>query len=197
VVAKNTLTKLAAKEAGLEGVDDLLKGPTGIVFAEGDPIAGAKAFMEVARRFPALQIKGAFVEGHVFDEEGAKGLATVESREISMAKIAGLLQSPLSRIAYLLQAPVQRIAYALAERGKQGGDASAPDTEPTEAAAAPAQEAPETEASAPVPEASETEASAPETGSIDAPPAPEPVASAPEADAPEADAAPTTETGSG
>ena len=121
VIAKNTLTKLAAKEAGIDGIDDLLQGPTGIVFADGDPIAGAKAFAEVARRFPALLLKGAYVEGHVFDEAGAKGLATVEAREVSLAKIAGLLQSPLSRIAYLLQAPIQRLAYALAERGKQGG----------------------------------------------------------------------------
>ena len=125
VVAKNTLTKLAAKEAGLEGVDELLQGPTGIVFADGDPIAGAKAFMEVARRFPALQLKGAYVEGHVFDEDGAKALATVEARDVSLAKIAGLLNSPISRIAYLLQAPIQRMAYALAERGKQGGGGAA------------------------------------------------------------------------
>ncbi len=136
VVAKNTLTKLAAKEAGLEGVDGLLQGPTGIVFADGDPIAGAKAFMEVARRFPALQLKGAYVEGHLFDEDGAKGLATVEAREVSLAKIAGLLQSPISRIAYLLQAPIQRMAYALAERGRQGsGGADEPAAAEPEASA--------------------------------------------------------------
>jgi large subunit ribosomal protein L10 len=127
VVAKNTLTKLAAKEAGLEGVDDILQGPTGIVFADGDPIAGAKAFVEVARRFPALQLKGAYVEGHVFDEEAAKALATVDAKEVSLAKIAGLLRSPLSRIAYVLQAPVQRLAYALAERGQQPGGGATPE----------------------------------------------------------------------
>src|SRR5207249_1129032 len=54
VVAKNTLTKLAAKEAGLEGVEELLVGPTGIVFSQGDPIAAAKALMDAARRFPAI-----------------------------------------------------------------------------------------------------------------------------------------------
>jgi large subunit ribosomal protein L10 len=149
VVAKNTLTKLAAKEAGLDGVDELLRGPTGIVFADGDPIDGAKAFMEVARRFPALQIKGAFMEGHFYDEEGAKGLATVEPREVSLAKIAGLLVSPLSRVAYLLQAPVQRIAYALAERGKQD-DGSASVEAPADAGAAPEARASEAE---PEPEA--------------------------------------------
>jgi large subunit ribosomal protein L10 len=206
VIAKNTLTKLAAKEAGIEGVDDLLQGPTGIVFADGDPIAGAKAFAEVARRFPALILKGAYVEGHVFDEEGAKGLSTVEAREVSLAKVAGLLQAPLSRIAYLLQAPLQRLAYALAERGKQEGSAPAeakPDA--TEASAdAPAEtdggapsaaeeptvtveaaETPEPDEEPAAPEASEAEAheaAAPEVAEAVAPeaeaPANEPDASA-------------------
>ena len=198
VVAKNTLTKLAAKEAGLEGVDDLLKGPTGIVFADGDPIAGAKAFMEVARRFPALQIKGAFMEGHVFDEEGAKGLATVEPREVSLAKIAGLLQSPLSRIAYLLQAPVQRIAYALAERGKQD-DGTAPQAAPVpEAVAAEVPASEVSEAEVPEAAASEPEATEPDaTAATDAAGSPEAEASAPAVEAVEADAATDTDTGSG
>jgi large subunit ribosomal protein L10 len=119
VVAKNTLTRLAAKEAGLEGVDDLLTGPTGIVFSQGDPIAAAKALMDAARRFPAIVVKGAWVEGHLLGDEDARSLATIEPKDVSVAKVAGLLQSPVSRIAYLLQAPLQRIAYALAERGKQ------------------------------------------------------------------------------
>ncbi len=119
VVAKNTLTRLAAQEAGVEGVDALLSGPTGIVFSDGDPIAAAKALMDAARRFPAIVVKGAWVEGHVLGEDDAKALATIEPKEVSIAKVAGLLQSPVSRMAYLLQAPLQRIAYALAERGRQ------------------------------------------------------------------------------
>jgi large subunit ribosomal protein L10 len=119
IVAKNTLTKLAAEQAGLEGVEALLTGPTGIVFSDGDPIAAAKALMDAARRFPAILVKGAWVEGHVLGEDDAKALATIEPKEVSVAKVAGLLQSPVSRVAYLLQAPLQRIAYALAERGRQ------------------------------------------------------------------------------
>jgi large subunit ribosomal protein L10 len=168
VIAKNTLTRLAAKEAGLDGVDPLLQGPTGIVFADGDPIEGAKAFMEVARRFPALQLKGAYLEGHLFDEEQAKGLASIEAREVSFAKIAGLLQAPLARIAFVLQAPLQRIAYALAERGRQAPEAEAaaeaPTAEPEAANEAPAaeaeapSEAPAAEAGAPSEAATEAEA---------------------------------------
>jgi large subunit ribosomal protein L10 len=195
MVAKNTLTKLAAKEAGLEGVDEILQGPTGIVFADGDPIAGAKAFLEVARRFPALQLKGAYVEGQLLGEEAAKGLATVEPKEISLARIAGLLQAPLTRIAYLLQAPIQRMAYALAERGKQGdGPVDAAETAPEASASDDAAAAPEPEAS---PEA-ETDAPSPEASPEPEPesePEPEPevpadeASSEAEAEAPEAVAA--------
>jgi large subunit ribosomal protein L10 len=118
-VTKNTLTKLAAREAGLDGVEDLLTGPTAIAFMRGDAVAGAKALLETARRFPALEVKGALIEGHLLDAERAKALATIDSKEVSVAKVAGMLQAPLSRTAYLLRAPLQRIAYALAERGRQ------------------------------------------------------------------------------
>lgn len=118
-VAKNTLTRLAAHAAGLDSVVELLEGPTAIAFMQGDPIVGAKALIDASKRFPAIVVKGALVEGRTFGAEQAQALATVESREVSLAKLAGLLQSPLSRIAYLMQAPVQRLAYALAERGRQ------------------------------------------------------------------------------
>jgi large subunit ribosomal protein L10 len=171
VVAKNTLTKLAAKEAGLEGVDPLLEGPTGIVFADGDPIEGAKAFMEVARRFPALLLKGAYLEGHVFDEEQAKGLASIEAREVSFAKVAGLLQAPLARIAFVLHAPLQRIAYALAERGRQVPEADPAEPEATSEGPAAEADAAETEATS-EPEAtsegSEAEAEAEPAGEPEA-----------------------------
>ena len=118
-VVKNTLTKIAAKEAGLEDVLELLEGPSAVAFIVGDPIRGAKAVLEATRRFPALVVKGALIEGRVFREEQARALATIEPTEVSMAKVAGLLQAPVAKIGYLLQAPLQRIAYALAERGRQ------------------------------------------------------------------------------
>ena len=125
-VSKNTLARLAAKDAGLQDVLQLLEGPTAIAFFDGDPIAGAKALLDMSRRFAALEVKGALVEGHTMGEEAAKSLATLDSKEVSVAKVAGMLQVPLQRIAYLLQAPVQRIAYALAERGRQDGPATEP-----------------------------------------------------------------------
>jgi large subunit ribosomal protein L10 len=120
-VAKNTLTRLAVREVGLEDAVALLEGPTAIAFLDGDAVVGAKAVLDLTKRFPALVVKGALVEGRVLGAEDAQSLATLESKEISLAKVAGMLQAPLSRIAFLLQAPAQRIAYALAERGRQGG----------------------------------------------------------------------------
>ncbi len=119
VVSKNTLTRIAVREAGLDDMIGLVDGPTAIAFLDGDAVAGAKALLDAGRRFPALQVKGARIEGHVLDESGTKALATIDSKDESLAKVAGLLTAPLVRTAYLLQAPMQRIAYALAERGRQ------------------------------------------------------------------------------
>ena len=125
-VSKNTLTRIAARESGMEAVVDLLEGPTAIAFINGDPVAGAKALMDAAKRFPAVVVKGALVEGRPLGPEEAKSLATLETKEVSLAKLAGLLQAPLGRIAFVLQAPMSRIAYALAERGRQQEPAPEP-----------------------------------------------------------------------
>jgi large subunit ribosomal protein L10 len=118
-VVKNTLTRLAAREAGLEEVLAVLEGPTAVAFIGGDAVRGAKAVLEVTRRFPALVVKGAVIEGRFLAEEHARGLATLEAKEVSVAKVAGMLQAPLAKTIYLLRAPLQRIAFALAERGRQ------------------------------------------------------------------------------
>jgi large subunit ribosomal protein L10 len=123
-VVKNTLSRIAAREAGLEAAADLLEGPTAIAFFTGDAVAGAKSVLELSKRFPALVVKGALIEGRVLGEDQARSLATLESKEVSVAKLAGMLQAPLSRMAYLLRAPLARIAFALAERGRQAGPAA-------------------------------------------------------------------------
>ncbi|MBA3552740.1 MAG: 50S ribosomal protein L10 [Actinobacteria bacterium] len=126
VVVKNTLTRLAARDAGLDGVVPMLEGPTAIAFMGGDPLGGAKALLEMAKRFPALGVKGALVEGQILAEEGARSLATLDAKDVSLGKVAGILQAPLSRITYVLRAPLQRIAFALAERGRRAEAAGGP-----------------------------------------------------------------------
>jgi len=201
LVTKNTLTRIAVKEAGLdERVLDLLEGPTAVAFMGGDPVAGAKVLVDSAKRFPTLVVKGAVVEGRILTETEAEGLATLDSREVSFAKVAGLLTAPLSRVAYLLQAPVQRIAFALAERGRQAGEAEpeAPVAAPAEpeptpvtpTAEIPEREAPEAAAEAPEPQVGEAEAPEPEVAEAEAP---EPEAAQAEAPEPEAAAEPEAE----
>ena len=119
-VTKNTLTRLAVREAGIAGRGGAAGGPDRHRLPDGDAVAGAKVVLDLTKRFPALVVKGALIEGRVLGAEDASSLATLETREVSLAKVAGILQAPLSRIAYLLQAPLQRIAFALAERGQAG-----------------------------------------------------------------------------
>jgi large subunit ribosomal protein L10 len=138
VVAKNTLARLAVKGAGLDELLPMLEGPTAITFLKGDAVAGAKVLLDMSKRFPALQIKGALVDGTVMGEEQAKSLATLESKEVSFGKLAGMLQAPLARMIFLLQAPVQRMAYALAEHARQGGVDTSPPAEEASAEEAPA-----------------------------------------------------------
>jgi len=182
VVTKNTLARLAAKKAGLDDLLPMLEGPTAVAFLKGDAFAGAKALLDLTKRFPAVQVKGALVDGMIMDGEQARGLASLDSREVSLGKIAGMLQAPLARMVYLLQAPLARIAFALGEHARQGGavlEASEP-----EAAGAPAAE-PEAAADAEAPAAEEA---APEAEAAAEPevPAEEPEA-APEAEAPPAE----------
>jgi large subunit ribosomal protein L10 len=169
VVAKNTLARLAAKGAGLDELLPMLEGPTAITFLRGDAVAGAKVLLDMSKKFPALQVKGALVDGTVMGEEQAKSLATLESKEVSLGKLAGMLQAPLARMVFLLQAPLQRMAYALAERARQGGvDTSAPAEDAP--ADDPAEEAPadapavEASADAPAEEAPAAEASTEDAG---------------------------------
>ena len=147
-VAKNTLVKRAAAEAGVQGLDDLLAGPTAITFIKGEPVEAAKAIRDFARANPMLVVKGGVVEGRTVDAAEVTRLADVESREVLLAKLAGAMKGNLTKAAGLFQAPlsqVARLAEALKEK-KPAGDApqaaddaaAAPTTPDTDADAAPA-----------------------------------------------------------
>ena len=107
-VVKNTLMQRAAGEAGIEGLDELLDGPTAVAFVEGDVVAAAKKLVEAARKFPALVLKGAYLDGKVLGADEAKALADLESREVMLSKIAGMLKSEMSRAASMFQAVQSR-----------------------------------------------------------------------------------------
>ena len=122
-VVKNTLTQIAAKEAGVDGVDDLLLGPTAIAFINGDVVEAAKGLRDFAKANPALVIKGGFLEGNVLDAKEIARLADLESREVLLAKMAGAMLASLSQAVYLLNAPLAqtaRLAGGTAGEGRAG-----------------------------------------------------------------------------
>jgi large subunit ribosomal protein L10 len=109
-VVKNTLTKIAAADAGLEGVDELLAGPTAVAFINGEPVEAAKALRDFARANPALVVKGGVMDGKALSADEVRRLADLESREVLLAKMAGALLASLSNAVYLLNAPLQQVA---------------------------------------------------------------------------------------
>jgi large subunit ribosomal protein L10 len=103
-VVKNTLMLRAASEAGVEELERLLEGPTAVAFVAEDPVSAAKKVVEAAKKFPALVLKGAYLEGRVLGPEEARGLADLESRDVMLARLAGALQAEMSRAAGMFQA---------------------------------------------------------------------------------------------
>jgi large subunit ribosomal protein L10 len=121
-VVKNTLTKIAAKQAGVDGVDDLLNGPTAIAFINGDLVEAAKGLRDFAKANPALVIKGGYVDGASMDAKEIAKLADLESREVLLGKLAGAMLASLSQAVYLLNAPLAqaaRLAGALQAKAEQ------------------------------------------------------------------------------
>jgi large subunit ribosomal protein L10 len=178
-VMKNTLARIAVREVGLDDLVGELTGPTAVVFVQGDVAAAAKALDEAAKKYPVLIIKGGTLKGgKIFSAEQAKALAKIEPREVLLAKIAMLANSPAQQTANVLSALLRNFGSMLAQvvAKKESGElpggesAAAPETEaPAESVAAdeaPAAEATETPAeveteAAPEPEAAETEAEEP------------------------------------
>jgi large subunit ribosomal protein L10 len=121
-VVKNTLTQIAAREAGVEGFDDLLTGPTAIAFIKGDVVEAAKGLRDFAKANPALIIKGGLYEGKSLDAGEIAKLADLESREVLLGKLAGAMLASLSQAVYLLNAPLAqtaRLAGALQAKAEQ------------------------------------------------------------------------------
>jgi large subunit ribosomal protein L10 len=129
-VVKNTLVRLALKEAGMDGLEPLVEGPTAIAFVSGDPVTAAKRLLDASRRFPVLELRGGYAEGRVLSAEQVRALAVLESREVMLSRLAGLAKSQLARTAWLLQALQARFVSLLeAYREKIPGGASGEESE--------------------------------------------------------------------
>lgn len=147
-VVKNTLTDLAAKEAGVTAFEGQLVGPSAIAFVDGDPVEAAKGLRDFAKANPLLVIKGGVLDGRPLTSDEITKLADLESREVLLAKLAGAMNASLSKAVYLFAAPLSQAARAVgALRDKveaEGPVAAAPQDAPADApqAAADVQDAP-------------------------------------------------------
>ena len=128
-VAKNTLAKRAAADAGIAGLDGLFTGPTALAFVSGDPVEAAKSLREFAKAHPLLVIKGGVFEGRAISAAEVSRLADLESREVLLAKLAGAMKANLSKAAALFQAPLSQAIRTVAalqdKREKDSGSAPA------------------------------------------------------------------------
>ena len=151
-VVKNTLSKIAAKQAGVTGLDDLLAGPSAIAFVKGDAVVAAKSLRDFAKEFPALVIKGGILDGKQLSAKDVAAIADLESREVLLSKLAGAMKAKQSQAAALFAAPLSKTARALgALQAKLEADPSAAAAAPAPAAAPAdvvADEAPAAEATA-------------------------------------------------
>lgn len=118
-VAKNTLVKRAAADAGVEGLDGLFTGPTAVAFINGEPVDAAKVLRDFSRANPLLVIKGGLLDGKPLDAAEVTKLADLESREVLLGKMAGAMLATLTKAAVVLNAlpsQVARLAAALVEK---------------------------------------------------------------------------------
>jgi len=109
-VVKNTLTEIAAKEAGISAFDGQLQGPTAIAFVTGDPVEAAKGLRDFAKAHPLLVIKAGVLDGKALSPEEITKLADLESREVLLAKLAGAMKGSLNKAVYLFAAPLAQTA---------------------------------------------------------------------------------------
>ena len=171
-VYKNTLATIAARNAGLAELEPSLQGPTAFAFTEGDPVVVAKRLSDFAKRVPTLILKGGVLEGRVLSSGEIGALSTLDSREVMLAKAAGMFLSPIQKLANLFAAPLNQLGSLLVQlRDKLPGEqpsapapAEAPVPERGEAQAAPVEEAGPVEAEPEAAAPAQVEAAEPATG---------------------------------
>lgn len=153
-VVKNTLTKIAAKEAGVAVPEELLAGPSALAFIKGDVVEAAKSLRSFAKENPLLVIKGGIYEGKPLTAKEIGKLADLESREVLLSKLAGAMKASMSQAAALFAAPLSKTVRTidalrpLKPATQEAPAAPAAETTPAEVVAeAPAEAAVEAETS--------------------------------------------------
>ncbi|HZK15069.1 MAG TPA: 50S ribosomal protein L10 [Solirubrobacterales bacterium] len=148
-VSKNRLAKLAAAQAGQQGLEEVLTGPTALTFVRGDTAAAAKTITTFAREHDVLTFKGGLMGGAVIDSDHFQAIAKLPSRQVLEAQLVGVVASPLTGLARGLSSMISGLAIALqqvADQGLIGQDTPPPAAEPAAATEEPAAEPAETAA---------------------------------------------------
>jgi large subunit ribosomal protein L10 len=145
-IVKNTLTTIAAREAGVDAFEDLLTGPSAIAFITGDPVSAAKGLRDFSRLNPPLVIKGGVLDGRTLSAEQIAKIADLESREVLLATLAGAMAASLQVAVNLLNAPLSQLARAAGALQRKA------EADPSVLNAGPAAETTETPDSAETPE---------------------------------------------
>jgi large subunit ribosomal protein L10 len=124
-IAKNTLTRIAAEQAGIEGLAPLLEGPLALLLAYGDVVGASKAITDFARTSRILTVKGGVLDKRLVSASEIEALASMPSREVLYGKLVGLLASPMARTVGVLSGPSRSVAYVLQSRIDQLGGVAA------------------------------------------------------------------------
>jgi large subunit ribosomal protein L10 len=134
-VLKNTLARIAAKEVGLDELAEMLEGPTAVAFVHGDAVEAARALDDAAKKFPVLVIKGGVLDGKIVNAEQAQQLAKLEPREVQLAKIVMMINTPLQQTANVFSALLRDLGSMLAQVvAQKESEVPAPEAEASEAA---------------------------------------------------------------
>jgi len=122
---KNRLMRIAAEQEGNPGVAPLLRGPSAIAFGSGDEALVARTVLEAVRPYKLVKVTGGVVGGKSLDVEGVSRLATLPSREILLAQLAGAFSAPATQVAGLMAANLRNLGYALTQLQEQKAQAAA------------------------------------------------------------------------
>ena len=120
-IAKNTLIKLAAKDAGMQGLDKFLNGPTAMALSYNDPTNPAKVLNNFLKDFDKPAVKGMILDGQVFEGEEFEKIASLPSKEQLLSKLVGMLNSPMSKLSSTLGSPVSGLLGALEQLNSKKG----------------------------------------------------------------------------
>lgn len=112
-VTKNTMNRLACRQAGVEELENFFEGPTAIAYSNADPVAAAKVFNDFSKENEALVIKGGLLSGQLLDPAGIKALGEIPSREVLLARVVGGFQAPISGLVGALHGTLRQLVYTV------------------------------------------------------------------------------------